>query len=58
MAAPLDGIKVLDLTKLARVSRPTFYSLYADKEKLFRQFQAWEAEQNARAQLRPASKQR
>ena len=29
-----------------------------DKETLFKQFQAWEAEQNARAQLRPASKQK
>src|SRR5665811_307641 len=28
----------------------------ADKEALFRQFQAWEAEQNARAQVRPAPK--
>jgi hypothetical protein len=25
---------------------------------LFKQFQAWEAEQNARAQVRPAPKQR
>lgn len=30
----------------------------ADKEALFKQFQTWEAEQNARAQVRPASKQR
>jgi TRAP transporter TAXI family solute receptor len=30
----------------------------ADKESLFKQFQAWEADQNARAQLRPASKQK
>jgi TRAP transporter TAXI family solute receptor len=30
----------------------------ADKEALFKQFQAWEAEQNARAQVRPAQKQR
>ncbi len=28
-------MRILDLTKLARVSRPTFYSLYADKEDLF-----------------------
>ena len=30
----------------------------ADKEALFKQFQAWEAEQNARAQDQPAQKQR
>ena len=30
----------------------------ADKEALFKQFQAWEAEQNARAQVQPAQKQR
>ncbi len=30
-----QAVRILDLTKLARVSRPTFYSLYADKEKLF-----------------------
>ena len=30
----------------------------ADKEALFKQFQAWEAEQNARAQVRPAPKPR
>jgi hypothetical protein len=29
-----------------------------DKEALFKQFQAWEAEQNARAQVRAAQKQR
>ena len=29
----------------------------ADKEALFKQFQAWEAEKNARAQVRPAAKQ-
>ena len=29
-----------------------------DKEALFKQFQAWEAEQNARAQVRPTSRQR
>jgi len=29
----------------------------ADREALFKQFQAWEAEQNARAQVRPAQKQ-
>jgi hypothetical protein len=29
-----------------------------DKEALFKQFQAWEAEQNARAQVRPTQKQR
>lgn len=29
------AVRILDLTKLARVSRPTFYSLYADKEELF-----------------------
>ena len=29
------AVRVLDVTKLARVSRPTFYSLYADKEALF-----------------------
>ena len=30
----------------------------ADKEALFKQFQAWEAEKNARAQVRPAQQQR
>jgi TRAP-type uncharacterized transport system substrate-binding protein len=30
----------------------------SEKETLFKQFQAWEAEQNARAQVRPAPKQR
>jgi AcrR family transcriptional regulator len=30
-----QAVRILDLTKLARVSRPTFYSLYADKEELF-----------------------
>jgi len=30
-----QAIRILDLTKLARVSRPTFYSLYTDKEELF-----------------------
>src|SRR5277367_4002140 len=29
------AVRVLDVTKLARVSRPTFYNLYADKEALF-----------------------
>jgi AcrR family transcriptional regulator len=29
------AVRILDLTKLARVSRPTFYSLYDDKEQLF-----------------------
>ena len=29
------AVRILDLTKLARVSRPTFYSLYKDKEDLF-----------------------
>jgi len=29
-----QAVRVLDLTRLARVSRPTFYSLYADKEDL------------------------
>ena len=29
------AVRILDLTKLARVSRPTFYSLYNDKEELF-----------------------
>jgi AcrR family transcriptional regulator len=29
------AVRILDLTKLARVSRPTFYSLYTDKEELF-----------------------
>lgn len=29
------AIRVVDLTRLARVSRPTFYSLYADKEECF-----------------------
>src|SRR5437588_8547146 len=28
------AVRVADLTKLARVSRPTFYSLYEDKEQL------------------------
>ena len=27
-------MRILDLTKLARVSRPTFYGLYTDKEEL------------------------
>jgi AcrR family transcriptional regulator len=30
-----QAVRILDLTKLARVSRPTFYSLYTDKEQLF-----------------------
>ncbi len=30
-----QAVRILDLTKLARVSRPTFYSLYNDKEELF-----------------------
>jgi AcrR family transcriptional regulator len=30
-----QAVRILDLTKLARVSRPTFYSLYKDKEDLF-----------------------
>jgi AcrR family transcriptional regulator len=30
-----QAVRILDVTKLARVSRPTFYSLYADKEALF-----------------------
>jgi AcrR family transcriptional regulator len=29
-----QAVRILDLTKLARVSRPTFYSLYTDKEEL------------------------
>ncbi len=29
------AIRVVDLTRLARVSRPTFYALYADKEECF-----------------------
>ncbi len=29
------GVRIVDLTKLAHVSQPTFYSLYADKEDLF-----------------------
>ena len=29
------AVRIVDVTKLARVSRPTFYSLYADKEALF-----------------------
>jgi AcrR family transcriptional regulator len=29
-----QAVRILDLTKLARVSRPTFYSLYDDKEEL------------------------
>jgi AcrR family transcriptional regulator len=29
------AVRILDLTKLARVSRPTFYSLYVNKEDLF-----------------------
>ena len=33
-------------------------SAEADREALFKQFQSWEAEQNARAQLRPGQKQR
>jgi AcrR family transcriptional regulator len=30
-----QAVRILDLTKLAHVSRPTFYSLYDDKEELF-----------------------
>ncbi len=30
-----QAVRILDLTKLARVSRPTFYGLYTDKEELF-----------------------
>jgi len=30
-----QAVRILDLTKLAHVSRPTFYSLYEDKEELF-----------------------
>jgi AcrR family transcriptional regulator len=30
-----QAVRIVDVTKLARVSRPTFYSLYADKEALF-----------------------
>jgi AcrR family transcriptional regulator len=30
-----QGVRILDLTQLAHVSRPTFYELYADKEELF-----------------------
>ena len=29
------GVRIVDLAKLAHVSQPTFYSLYADKEDLF-----------------------
>ncbi|HWX51965.1 MAG TPA: TetR/AcrR family transcriptional regulator [Solirubrobacteraceae bacterium] len=29
------GVRIIDLTQLARVSQPTFYSLYKDKEELF-----------------------
>lgn len=29
------AIRIVDLTRLARVSRPTFYALYADKEECF-----------------------
>jgi len=29
-----QAVRILDLTKLARVSRPSFYSLYTDKEEL------------------------
>src|ERR1700677_1736601 len=29
-----QAVRILDLTKLARVSRPTFYGLYTDKEEL------------------------
>jgi AcrR family transcriptional regulator len=29
------AVRIVDVSKLARVSRPTFYSLYADKEALF-----------------------
>jgi AcrR family transcriptional regulator len=29
------AVRILDVTKLARVSRPTFYELYTDKEALF-----------------------
>ena len=29
-----EAVRILDLTRLARVSRPTFYELYTDKEAL------------------------
>src|SRR6202035_5518953 len=29
-----QAVRILDLTKLAHVSRPTFYNLYKDKEEL------------------------
>src|SRR5207248_7087110 len=29
------GVRIVDLAKLARVSQPTFYSLFGDKEELF-----------------------
>jgi AcrR family transcriptional regulator len=29
-----QAVRILDLTKLARISRPTFYGLYTDKEEL------------------------
>jgi AcrR family transcriptional regulator len=30
-----QSVRIVDLARLARVSQPTFYSLYADKEELF-----------------------
>jgi AcrR family transcriptional regulator len=42
------GVRIVDLAKLAHVSQPTFYSLYADKEDLFLSAYDEVAEQAAR----------
>src|SRR5580704_5772359 len=34
VARGYQAVRILDLTQLAHVSRPTFYELYADKEEL------------------------
>lgn len=43
------GVRIVDLAKLAHVSQPTFYSLYADKEDLFLSTYDEVAERAARA---------
>src|ERR1700689_1977258 len=43
------GVRIVDLAKLAHVSHPTFYSLYADKEDLFLSTYDEVAERAARA---------
>lgn len=43
------GLRIVDLAKLAHVSQPTFYSLYADKEDLFLSTYDEVAERTAKA---------